>query len=90
MIFHGISCNLLFQFYIKKDFIKINGKWYFLNTNNSKGTEGSLYYGWRSNNGNWYYFDKAKGGAALTSTYKQIGKTVYKFNASGVCLNPYD
>ena len=67
-------------------FTKIKGKWYHFNPSN-----GHLSYGWECYNGyNWYYFDKDNGGAALVSTYKKIGKTVYKFNASGVCLNPYD
>ena len=40
---------------------------------------------WQKIDGKWYYFDKK--GYIVTGTPK-IGSKTYKFNSSGVCLNP--
>jgi len=42
--------------------------------------------GWLKLGGKWYYFNSS--GAMLANCSQKIGKKTYKFDKSGVCLNP--
>jgi len=59
---------------------KIGGKWYFFESS------GAMKTGWLKSGGKWYYLDAS--GSMLANCSKKIGKKTYKFNKSGVCLNP--
>ncbi len=79
---------------------KISNKWYLFNSGGAMLTgwqkSGSAWYyfnasgvmqtGWLKSGGKWYYFESS--GKMLANTSKKIGSKTYKFNASGVCLNP--
>ena len=59
---------------------KVNGKWYFMNSS------GAMKTGWQKIGGRWYWFDG--NGKMTASTTKKIGRKTYRFNASGICVNP--
>ncbi|MDF2567444.1 MAG: beta-fructosidase, levanase/invertase [Oscillospiraceae bacterium] len=59
---------------------KISGKWYFFTSG------GAMQTGWQKISGKWYYFESS--GKMLANTSKKIGKKTYKFNQSGICINP--
>jgi len=49
-------------------------------------SDGSVTTGWKKIKGKWYWFNKY--GEMAANCKKKIGKKTYKFNKSGVCLNP--
>ena len=59
---------------------KVGPKWYYANSS------GAMQTGWQRIGGKWYWLDGS--GRMIASTSKKIGKRTYRFNASGVCLNP--
>ncbi len=59
---------------------KVGNTWYYFNAS------GAMKTGWLKLGGTWYYF--TSGGAMLANTSRAIGGKVYRFNASGACLNP--
>ena len=59
---------------------KIGGYWYYLDAS------GAMQYNWKKIDGNWYYF--GKDGVMRANKSETINGKSYKFNASGVCLNP--
>ncbi|WP_251179214.1 hypothetical protein [Adlercreutzia agrestimuris] len=68
---------------------KINGYWYYLNS------EGEMQTGWYKENGSWYYLRPATNtpgtgpeGSMLHSGTWTINGKAYRFDSSGVCLNP--
>ena len=80
--------------------VQTGGKWYFMNKSGAMQTGwvksgGKCYYmnsngamatGWLKDGGKWYYLNSS--GAMLANTSKKINGKTYKFNGSGVCLNP--
>lgn len=80
--------------------VKSGGVWYYMNSSGAMVTGwqkiGSVWYyfqssgamqtGWSKISGSWYYFES--NGAMLANTSRKIGSKTYKFNSSGVCLNP--
>ena len=79
---------------------KLGGKWYYLAGSGAMRTSwykvGKTWYysnssgvmqtGWVKSGGKWYYMDGS--GKMLASASRRIGGRTYRFNASGVCLNP--
>ena len=63
-----------------KRFLKIDGRWYYFKKTGVMATN------WLKIDGKWYYFG-AKGSMAIGKKIK-LGSKVYKFNSTGVCLNP--
>jgi len=59
---------------------KISGKWYYFEKS------GAMKTGWLKYNGSWYYLDR--NGAMVSSTTVRISGKNYKFNSSGICINP--
>ena len=59
---------------------KLGSKWYFF------APSGAMKTGWVKAANKWYYMDGS--GRMIASTSRKIGKKTYRFNASGVCLNP--
>ncbi|MBQ9228704.1 MAG: hypothetical protein IJ168_07735 [Eubacterium sp.] len=64
---------------MKTGWQKINKSWYYLSTS------GAMVTGWRYIDGAWYYFNNS--GSMRTASLTENGK-VYRFAASGKCLNP--
>ena len=59
---------------------KLGGKWYYL------GSDGGMRTGWYKVGAKWYFSDGS--GRMLASTSRRIGSKTYRFNSSGVCVNP--
>jgi len=59
---------------------KISKKWYYFNSS------GDMKTGWLKSGGKWYYFNSS--GVMLANCSQKIGSKTYKFDKSGVCLNP--
>lgn len=59
---------------------RISGEWYFF-----RG-DGSMKTGWLKNGGKWYFL--SGNGHAVINTSKLINGKIYRFDSSGVCLNP--
>ncbi len=60
--------------------IKLVNTWYYLKS------DGAMATGWVKDGGYWYYFNSS--GAMIANTSRKIGGKTYRFNSSGVCLNP--
>ena len=56
---------------------KLGGKWY---------SSGDMKTGWLKSAGKWYYFESS--GVMAAGKSLKISKKTYKFNSSGVCINP--
>ncbi len=65
--------------------LKSGGKWYYL-IPNSGSNYGAAAGGWWRIGGKWYYFNTTNGDMYTGNHY--IGGRLYRFNSSGVCLNP--
>ena len=65
---------------MRTGWVKVSGKWYWLNS------AGAMQTGWKKLDSKWYWFDGS--GKMLAGTSRKIGKKTYRFNGSGVCLNP--
>ena len=68
---------------------KVGGYWYYMNSS------GVMQKGWVKLDGSWYYLRPAANtpasgpeGAMLANGTWTINGKAYKFNSSGVCLNP--
>jgi len=59
---------------------KISNKWYYFESS------GAMKTGWLKLSGKWYYLNSS--GVMLANCSQKIGSKTYKFNKSGVCLNP--
>ena len=59
---------------------RIGGKWYLL------ASSGEMKTGWQKVRTQWYFLESS--GHMLESTSRWIGGKLYRFSASGVCLNP--
>ena len=57
--------------------VKYKDSWFYLTKSGTK------FYGWLKSGGKWYYLDKAKNGAMLASTTKNLDGKWYSFNADG-------
>ncbi len=66
--------------YVKSDWLKDGDNWYYFDEN------GYMKTGWFFDGYNWFYLES--NGAMRTGDFYSKG-VVYRFNASGVCLNPY-
>ena len=65
---------------MKTGWVKLGGKWYYMTSN------GAMKTGWLKLGNKWYFMDNS--GKMIASTSRKVGKKTYRFNASGVCLNP--
>ena len=79
---------------------KVGGKWYYLGADGGMRTgwykvgskwyysngSGAMQTGWVKSGGKWYWFDGS--GRMIAATSRKIGRRTYRFNGSGVCLNP--
>ena len=80
-----------------------SGNWYYLGedgvmvVNSLVNSLGDLYYqgkdgrginGWKKIDGNWYYFNPDKQGAAVKDCTIQIGSMWYTFDSNCICTNP--
>ena len=59
---------------------KVGAKWYWFNSS------GAMQTGWKKISSKWYWFEGS--GKMIASTSRKIGNKTYRFNASGICLNP--
>ena len=65
---------------MKTGWQRAGGKWYYL------GSDGKMRTGWEKVGKSWYWFDNS--GRMIASVSRRIGKKTYRFNGSGICLNP--
>jgi len=80
-----------------------SGNWYYLGEDGVMVVDslvnslGELYYqgkdgrgiaGWKKVDGNWYYFNPDKQGAAVKDCTIQIGSMWYTFDSNCICTNP--
>ena len=56
------------------------GKWFYF------GSDGVMKIGWVQSGGKWYYLDTS--GRMVVSSSRKINRKLYRFSASGICLNP--
>lgn len=85
---------------MKTGWLNDRGIWYYLGTNGAMVTgwakdgkswyylssSGAMKTGWVRSSGSWYYLDGS--GKMLAGTSRKISGKTYRFNSSGVCLNP--
>ncbi|MBQ9229132.1 MAG: N-acetylmuramoyl-L-alanine amidase family protein [Eubacterium sp.] len=65
---------------MKTGWMKSGSKWYYFESS------GAMKIGWLKSGGKWYFF--RNDGSMVASAYVKTSAKSYRFDASGVCLNP--